>query len=104
MSYTGKSGWHAAPIERTAHIVDRACQLARHPHQVIRIVKEQDSSNDEFPGHKKTPVAKEPTGVLFSLVGRPNTDSLPTHCSQGYLINSPVASLDPSLSWGRAKP
>ncbi len=50
------------------HVVDFAPCSARHPHQVTRIVKEQNSSNDESRGKKK-PRLHEPTGA-FSIPGR----------------------------------
>ncbi len=51
------AGGHAAQVARTVQFVDPAPWLARHPYQVTRIVKEQDSSNDESRGIKKAPVA-----------------------------------------------
>ena len=96
-------GWRGREFGAQPRIVELAPCSARHPHQVIRIVKEQLSPNGETRGKKK-PRLHEPTGASHSLVGRLDADSLPTRCSQDYLIIFPAASYDPKLFSGRAKP
>lgn len=54
---------------------DERC-LAPFPYQVIRIVKERDSSNDESRGTKKAPVARANRG--FSFPGRKATCGQPS--------------------------
>ena len=59
------AGGHAAQLVRTVHFVNPVPWSARHSRQVIRIVKEQDSSNDKSRGTKKAPVARANRGFPY---------------------------------------